>query len=127
MTKTILVIDDDAGVRKAFMYALSDTDYEVDLADGGNEGVRMQAEKPYSLIFLDLKMPDMNGVEVLKHIRDNDEKVPVYIVTAFHKEFFDELVDVRQAGLKFELMRKPIGNDDIIMIAQNVLEGPDFA
>ena len=124
MSKSILVIDDEEGIRKAFKFALEDTDYNVDLAASGEEGVEMQSKKAYSLIFLDLKMPGMNGVEVLRCIRERDATVPVYIVTAFHKEFFTELVSVRQDGLNFELMRKPIGNDDILMITQNVLEGP---
>ena len=69
MNKQILVIDDDAGIRDAFILALKNTEYIVDTAESGKEGISKEQKKKYDLIFLDLKMPGMNGIEVLREIR----------------------------------------------------------
>jgi len=125
MNKRILVIDDDAGVRKAFALALEDTPYKLDAAESGEKGIEMVQNNKYNLIFLDLKMPGLNGVETLRGIRKISGDLPVYIVTAFHKEFFEGLKEVRDDGIDFELLNKPVGGDEIVMIAKIVLEGPE--
>lgn len=125
MTKNILVIDDEKSIRKAFTLALEDTEFHVDTAASGEEGLEQQANKQYDLVFLDLKMPGMNGVETLRRLRDIDPMLPIYVVTAFHKEFLTELGVLSSEGISFELVRKPIGADDIVKITEGVLgEGP---
>jgi len=123
--KRILVIDDDNAVRKAFALALEDTPYKLDGAESGEKGIEMEQNNKYNLIFLDLKMPGINGVETLRRIRKTSRDTPVYIVTAFYKEFFDGLKEIRDEELDFELLNKPIGADNIVMIAKSVLEGPE--
>lgn len=66
-------------------------------------------------------MPGINGVETLRRIRQKCETTPVYIVTAFHKEFFDELKDVQAEGLRFQLVRKPLTFEEIGTITESVL------
>ena len=85
----------------------------------------MEQNNKYNLIFLDLKMPGLNGVETLREIRKTSKDTPVYIVTAFYKEFFEGLKTVRDDEIDFELLKKPIGSDEIVMIAKSVLEGPE--
>ena len=121
MTKHILVIDDEEAVRKSFVLALEDTGYIVDTAESGTKGVQMQTEKKYDVIFLDLKMPGLNGIETLKIIRERDKNIPVYIVTAFHTEFFDQLIEMKEANIHFELLRKPIGADEILQLTTGVI------
>jgi len=122
MSKNILVIDDDEAIRKSFKLALEDTGYNLDTAETGEIGIQRQNDNKYDLIFLDMKMPGLNGAETLREIRKNDPTLPVYIVTAFAKEFLEDLESVTNDGLRFELMRKPIGNDEIVEIAKAVLE-----
>ena len=124
MSKRILVIDDDKAIRNSFLLALEDTEYQVDTAETGNEGIEKEQQAGYDLIFLDLKMPGLNGVETLRELRKIDQEVPIYIVTAFHKEFLDQLKSVREDGIGFELMQKPIGSDKIVLLTNSVLEGP---
>jgi len=124
MNKRILVIDDDAGIRKAFALALEDMPYKLDAAESGEKGIEMGQNNKYNLIFLDLKMPGLNGVETLRELRKISRDTPVYIVTAFYNEFFESLKAVRDDGLDFELLKKPIGSDEIVLIARSVLEGP---
>lgn len=124
MSKNVLVIDDEESVRKAFTLALEDSKYHLDTAESGEKGVELKNKNDYSLVFLDLKMPGMNGVETLRAIRETDATIPIYIVTAFHKEFLEELQAVQRDGLQFQLLRKPIGNDEILTILDSVLGTP---
>lgn len=124
MSKRILVIDDEEAVRKSFILALEDTDYQVETAESGEKGFERIQTNKYDLVFLDLKMPGMNGVETLRKLRKVDESVPVYIVTAFHKEFFDQLKGAAEDGIDFEIVKKPLSNDRIVLITRGILEGP---
>lgn len=124
MQKKILVIDDDRASRESFVLALEDTGYKVDTAESGEKGLQMIQSADYDLIFLDLKMPVMNGVQVLREIRKKDKKIPVYIITAFHKEFFDELKAAEDDGIIFQLLKKPLGSDRIVLLTKSILEKP---
>lgn len=124
MTKRILVIDDDQAVRKAFSLAFEDTEYRVEAAESGEKGVEMVQKAGYDLIFLDLKMPGLNGVETMRELRKTDQDVPIYIVTAFYKEFLDQLKSAEEEGINFELLKKPVGGDQVVSVARGVLEGP---
>ncbi len=126
MSKRILVIDDEEAVRKSFILALEDTDYQVETAESGEKGFERVQTNKYYLVFLDLKMPGMNGVETLRKLRKADESVPVYIVTAFYKEFFDQLKGAAEDGIDFEIVKKPLSNDRIISITKGILEGPQL-
>lgn len=122
MNKRILVIDDFADIRKMFCYALEDTPYEVDTAATGRKGVMLHKKNKYDLIFLDLNMPGMNGVEVLRKIRKFDKEVPICIVTAFYQEFIEGLTDANNEGLEFDVTNKPITIKQIATIANETLE-----
>ena len=117
----VLVIDDEESVRDAFTDALEDMPYVVDAASSGDEALAKAKSSPADLIFLDLKMPGMDGVEVLHRIRELDEVVPIYIVTAFHSEFLDRLQAAEEEGLAFHLLHKPIGQEAIRKVATAVL------
>lgn len=122
--KRILVIDDDSAIRKSFTLALEDTGYIIDTAENGLKGIEMEMKQSYDLIFLDLKMSGLNGVETLRRIRENNTKTPIYFITAFHDEFFGEMKKAQDGGLEFEVLRKPLGMDQIEMVTQAVLDGP---
>ena len=122
MNKRILVIDDDEGIRKLFKRALEETSYQVDTAESGLVGVKMQDVYRYDLIFLDLNMPGMNGIEVLSKIRASDKQVPIYIITAFHQDYLEAVTDIFQKGLKFEIAHKPLTIDQIVSITAESLE-----
>ncbi len=117
----VLVIDDEESVRDAFTDALEDMPYVVETASSGEDALEKAKSSPADLVFLDLKMPGMDGVEVLHHIRELDEAVPIYIVTAFHTEFLDRLQAAEEEGLAFHLLHKPIGQEAIRKVAAAVL------
>jgi len=122
MSKRILAIDDEETIRKIYMAAFKDTGYKVETATSGESGLELQREIKYDLIFLDINMPGMNGIEVLREIRKTDEDVPIYIVTAFYKKFLEEIGSAIEEGLKFEIIHKPITLKQIVSIADGNIE-----
>jgi len=127
MSKRILVIDDEEATRMSFTLALEDAGFQVDTAESGEKGLQMKKDAEYDLIFLDLKMPGMNGIQTLREIRKTDKEVPVYIVTAFHKEFFEKLKIARKEGLDFEVLKKPVGNEEIVLLTKSIIGQPEEA
>ncbi len=122
MSKRILIIDDEESIRKSFVLALEDEGYDVDTVASGEEGIRSIKKRRSDLIFLDLKMPGMNGVDALREIRKIDAAVPVYVITAFLKEFLDLLDAAVKQGIQFEILNKPIESQQIRALVKGVLE-----
>ena len=123
MSKKIIVIDDESAIRKSFELALEESGYGVDTASSGKKGLEMLQNQAYDLVFLDLKMPGMTGVQTLRELRKRDGNTPVYIVTAFYGEFFEELSAMAEEGVEFEVLNKPVDGDTILKVCQGVLEG----
>lgn len=120
MINKILVIDDDPAVRGAFKLILEEDGYVVSEAEGGEKGIEMvKCERP-DLIFLDLRMPGIDGVETLRRLKALDESLNVYIVTAFAAEYMEKLKNAHAEGLQFELASKPLSATQIRNIAQVV-------
>ena len=122
MFKRILIVEDDEAFRKLFFLALQDTPYQLDFAESGEKGLELFEAYKYDLIFLDLYMPGMNGIEVLSEIRKMDENVQVHILSAFCTEFLDEIKQSIVESLKFEMMHKSLTIDQIALITNSVLE-----
>ncbi|MGB5734031.1 MAG: response regulator transcription factor, partial [Thiohalocapsa sp.] len=107
-----------------FILALSRLpEYDVVPAASGAEGIELVRTHRPDLIFLDLHMPGMTGVEVMRTVLAEDPSLRIYIVTAFHQEFMQELRAARDGGLNFELARKPLGAEQIRTIARAILSG----
>ena len=124
MPKRILVIDDESSIRKSFQLALEDSGYAVQTVESGEKGIKAVQKDKYDLIYLDLKMPGMNGAETLRHLREILPQTPVYIITAFYEEFFDDLKIAVKEGIEFEVLRKPVSMDQISTVTKSILEGP---
>ena len=121
MSKNILIIDDDKHVRYAFVLTLSEKGYVVRTVESGEKALEeLSNNNDYDLIFLDLKMTGMDGIETLKNIRDINNEVPVYLVTAFKEEYFSKLKEIEFLELKFELLTKPIDRKEILLITEKV-------
>ena len=117
----VLVIDDDSGVRDTFWLTLEACGHNVTTAEGGVEGLEKARSTSPDLIFLDLKMPGMTGVEVLAHLRSICPQTPVYVVTGLYEEFLGPLRELQRQGVPFEVARKPLGFDEIKAIAETIL------
>jgi CheY-like chemotaxis protein len=89
--KTILVVDDDPGIVKLVETMLQRDGYEVLVAFNGREALRIHAASQPDLILLDLAMPIMNGLEVLRELRQHDgdqRRTPVVFLTAHAQGYF---------------------------------------
>ena len=124
MSNRILVIDDEEAVRKAFILAFEDSEYTIDTAESGEQGIALNGEHTYDLIFLDLKMPSMSGIETLNRIRTTNTETPIYIITAFYQEYADRLKEVEQRGVDFEVVRKPVDSENLRVIVRGILKTP---
>lgn len=93
MIDHILVVDDEAGIRESFKIMLGD-EYNISTATGGNECLELlEKGRQFSLIILDLRMPKLDGMEVLRRIKKTNPGLPVIILTAVstHQTVVDAL------------------------------------
>jgi DNA-binding response OmpR family regulator len=78
----ILVIDDDPGITRLLKRGLSLEGFAVDTADSGEAGLRLVFDRPPDLVILDWMMPGLDGIEVLRRLREADQHLPVLMLTA---------------------------------------------
>jgi two-component system response regulator (stage 0 sporulation protein F) len=81
--KTILVVDDEESIRFLYREELEDEGYRVITASDGEEALRKLRKEAPDLVTLDIRMPGMDGIEVLHLIREMDKEIPVIMSTAY--------------------------------------------
>ncbi len=79
----ILIVDDDENIRKTMKAILEEENYSVDLASNGKEAIRMSKEKMYNLALLDIRLPDMEGVELLQLLKEYVPRTRKIMVTGY--------------------------------------------
>ena len=115
----ILVIDDELPVRRFFERTLAHLHYGVDVAPSGNVGIALYKEHPYDVVLLDLKMPEMDGLDVLKHLKAFDEDVAVIVVTGYGT--VDSAVQAMKAGAQ-DFLAKPVDLEALELLLRRLLE-----
>ncbi len=83
MSKKILVVDDEEHMRQLFKEELTDEGYEVYLAADGEEAIRLADEVKPDLVTLDVRMPGMDGIEVLRVLKEKRRDLPMIMCTAY--------------------------------------------
>lgn len=83
MSKKILIVDDERNIRTTLKMCLSGEGYEIDTAVNGEDGLEKAEKNKYDLIFLDIKMPGINGMEVLEELRNKENNSNIIIMTAY--------------------------------------------
>jgi len=117
LDREIVVVDDDQGILESFDAMLGD-EYTLVTMDNGFEALEyVKSHKP-KLIFLDIKMPGMSGIEVLKRLRQSEVDAAIVIVTATTKAHYEE--EAEELGISGYL-HKPFEVDDVEDIAKRVL------
>lgn len=81
--KKILFVDDEESIRLLYKEEFEENGYEVILASNGEEALEQFAETVPDLLIIDIKMPGMDGIEVLKRVREQSKDVPVILCTAY--------------------------------------------
>ncbi len=103
--KTILIVDDDPLILKTLSTHFSKSGYEVLTADDGRECLQRYSESMPDLVILDIRLPDLDGLEALRRIRDIDPKATVVIITAY--DDMKTTVEAIKSGA-FEYLVKPL-------------------
>jgi two-component system NtrC family response regulator len=119
MNTHILVIDDDNSLRRVLEYNLQEAGYRVAAASSGEEGLRMFAELAPSLVITDMKMPGMDGMQVLKEVKERSPDTLVIIITAFGT------VDVAVAAMKagaHDYITKPFNREELRLTVARALQ-----
>jgi two-component system response regulator (stage 0 sporulation protein F) len=116
LPKRILVVDDDQGILDSFEALLGDR-YDLVKAKNGYEALRILEEDPPSLMFLDIKMPGLNGIDLLRKIREERKKVGVVVITATQYEKTEE--EAKSLGV-IDYLKKPLDIFQIDRIASQV-------
>jgi DNA-binding NtrC family response regulator len=118
--KSILIIDDDPLIRKTLSTHLAKQGFEVLAAENGEDGLHRLAESDPEVILLDIRLPDLDGLEVLRRIRMGDKKkVSVVVMTAF--DDMKTTVEAVKLGA-FEYLVKPLDFIELDLTISKVLQ-----
>jgi len=117
ISRSILVVDDDQGILDSFEVLLGDR-FDLIIADNGYDALRIIETTPPGLVFLDIKMPGLDGIDVLKRLRKDQKKVEVVIITATHREETEK--EAKSLGA-IDFLMKPLNIIEVERIASQVL------
>ena len=115
----ILVIDDERGLREGCRRALRRHGYEVEVAATGYEGLALVQQDGFALALLDVMMPDVSGIDLLKAIRAHDPDTVCIIITGY------ATVELAVAALKlgaYDFIAKPFSDDNLVLAVEKGLE-----
>ena len=118
MSECILIIDDEKSIRKAFSMTLSDKYNVITAADATSGLEQLQKQEP-DLVLLDINLPDMDGIQVLKKIKESSPETVVIMVTAFRD--IKLVVEATKLGA-FDYLVKPIDGQELRLTIKNGLE-----
>jgi DNA-binding NtrC family response regulator len=114
----ILVVDDEPNVGMIFHRVLGDEGYEVVSASGGQECLRALKKNTPDLVFMDLRMPGMDGVETLRRLRETHPDLTVVIMTAY--QTVSSAVETMRLGA-YDYLIKPLDTEKVKLIARQAL------
>jgi two-component system response regulator AtoC len=117
--KNILVIDDDESTLETLEIFITGLGYDVSLAYNGKEGLKIFDEKKPDLVLTDMVMPELDGLGVLREIKENKSGVPVIMITAVDE--MDTIISAIQQGA-YDYVEKPIDISNLKVIINNALE-----
>ncbi len=117
----IIIIDDERGIRNTLREILADEGHEVEVAENGKQGLEMAQAKAYDLIFSDIKMPEMDGLEVLKALKEGEEPVETPVVMISGHGDVETAVQALKMGA-YDFLLKPLDLNRILITTKNALE-----
>jgi two-component system, response regulator, stage 0 sporulation protein F len=114
----ILVVDDEEGAQELFNIILTDEGYDVSVANCGEEALTLLKNIPFNLVITDIKMPTMDGLQLLQEIRKTGTKTDVILVTAYGE--VESYLKAMSLGAA-EYINKPIRIKELKRIVHKVL------
>ena len=117
MVERVLVVDDDETIRRTLRINLRARGYEVEEVASGRDALSTLEDAPPDLVILDLGLPDLDGVEVLRRLR-RSSRVPVVVLSARHQS--DDKVEALDEGAD-DYVTKPFGMDELMARVRSAL------
>ncbi|HTO87497.1 MAG TPA: sigma-54 dependent transcriptional regulator [Thermoanaerobaculia bacterium] len=119
MTKPrLLIVDDEASLRDMLGFVFQKEGFEVRLASNFTEGLADALRSSPDVILCDIKMPDGNGLELLRKVKEENARVPVIMITAHTST--EDAVEAMKAGA-IDYIKKPFDNDELVLIVRRAL------
>ena len=115
---SILVADDEESLRLVLQTALEKVGYTVDTADNGREALRLTQERNYDVAILDIRMPELNGLQAFHKIHALKPDLPVILMTAFGSS--EIAVEAMKRGA-FDYIPKPFNLDEVKIIVTRAI------
>ena len=115
----ILIIDDERAIRNSLGEILSDEGYEVDVAENGSQGISMVDKEKYSIIFCDIKMPGMDGIEVLDKLIELGCDAAVVMISG-HGDISTAVECIKKGA--FDFIPKPLDLNRILITIKNATD-----
>lgn len=119
-TIQILIIDDDDAIRDSMRQVLKKEGYQIRDAKDGQEGLALFQKESFHLVFLDLKLPGVNGLHVLRQMKYASPETPIVIITGFGT--IESAVDAMKIGA-FDYMSKPFTPEGLRLSVRKALDG----
>ncbi len=119
----LLVIDDDADIRSLLADLLGESDYKVDTAFCGEEALKMIKDSTYDLVITDLRMQGMDGLQVIKEVKNIDPGIDVIVMTGYAS--VNSAVESMKAGA-VDYITKPLNTDQIRLVVKKNIERRGF-
>ena len=116
---SVLVIDDKKSMREMLCQTLTAEGFDVNSASSGAQGIDLAHDKSFDVIVTDLKMPDMDGINVLSQIRDSDPDASVIMMTAYAT--IENAVEAMKLGA-FDFITKPFDTNHLTFLIRRALE-----
>ncbi len=116
----ILVVDDEPLVGELFKNSLNESDYQVTTTLSSLKALELLGNRHFDLIFLDLLMPELDGAELFRQIRQIDKKILVAIITGYPDS---EMMGRAMEHGPFTVLKKPFTSDDILNTVRSFVEG----
>ncbi len=115
----VLIVDDEELIRASLKKAATEEGYEVFLAENGKEALNLVEKLDFDLVLLDLRLPDLNGIEVLKKIKEIDEDLLVIIITGYAS--VESAIEAIKIGA-YDYIKIPFKADYIKLILKLALD-----
>jgi len=109
--KTILIVDDQPGIRILLNEVFQKEGFQTILAANGLEALKLFNEHDVDCVILDMKIPGMNGLEILQNIKKQKEEVPVMMITAYGEQ---DLIDVALSEGALAYFTKPFNIFEVV-------------
>ena len=116
---SILIVDDDVGLGKTLSFVLEHKGYSVATANDGPEALEMVEERPFDMVFMDIKMPLMDGVETYKRMKKVRPEAVVVMMTAYAVE---DLVREALHSNAYTCLYKPLDMEEVLRLVDEIQE-----